>query len=113
MVAKGCDHDRSPHKGSNIGYFCEYCDHNHSPNKEDCNHDRNPIKTQKHVIFVRTVNMVYNAPNFHTFQLCRLDCSLGGNSGDVRIWYITQADILDIQQEQMDIYDNEINIYLT
>jgi len=53
-----CDHGCSPHKDSNIGHFCEYCDHNHSSNKEDCDHSRNPIKTQKHDIFVRTAIMV-------------------------------------------------------
>ena len=35
-----------------------YCDHGCSPNKEICNHDRNPIKTQKYDIFVRIMIIV-------------------------------------------------------
>ena len=35
------------YKDSNIGHFCEYCNHVHNLNKEDYDHDRNPIKNLK------------------------------------------------------------------
>jgi len=42
-----------PDKDSNIGHFCEYCDNDRNPNKEDLT-----TKTQKHNIFVRTTIMI-------------------------------------------------------
>ena len=47
-----------PHKDLKIGHFCKYCDHGRSPNKEDCDHGLNYIKTQKYDIFVRNVIMI-------------------------------------------------------
>ena len=40
-----------------IRYFCEDYDYDHNSNKEDCDHGRSHIKTQKHDIFVRIVTM--------------------------------------------------------
>ena len=34
------------------------CDHNRSPNKEDCDHGHNYVKTQKHDIFMRAAIIV-------------------------------------------------------
>jgi len=36
-------------------YFSDDNDHDRSPNKKDCDHGHSPIKTQKYIIFVRTV----------------------------------------------------------
>jgi len=62
----------SPHKDSNIGYFFEYCDHGGS-NKENCDHGRNPINTQKHDIFVRTEIMVVVLINSEFYEDCDHD----------------------------------------
>ena len=56
-VLLGPCHGRSLHKDLNTRHFYEYSDHDRSPNKEYCDYGRNPIKTQKHDIFVRTAIM--------------------------------------------------------
>ena len=66
-----CDHGHTPHKSSNIGhFFCKYCDQDCNPNKEDHNHDRNHIKTQKHDIFVRITIMIPVPINSTFYEDC-------------------------------------------
>ena len=56
-----------------MGHVCEYCDHGHSPNKKDRDHDRNPIKTQKQNIFVRIVIIVAVLMNIAFYEDCNYD----------------------------------------
>ena len=62
-----------PHKDLDMRHFCEYCDHGHSANKKHCDHGRNPIKTQKQDIFVRTVIMVTALINNAFYEDCDHD----------------------------------------
>ena len=45
-------------KSKKTKHSCEDCSDAHSLNKEDCDHSRNPMKSQKNDIFMRTVTIV-------------------------------------------------------
>ena len=61
------------HKDSNIRHFFEQCDYARNPNKEECDHMCNHIKTQKYDIFVSMIAVLKNSAFYE-------DCDHNHNS---------------------------------